>query len=41
MVDFETVKALLLLEKICVKQESCAECPLKEFCGDQIQDWPN
>lgn len=37
--SIEVVKALLLLVRVCAQQESCHGCPLKDFCGKQIQDF--
>lgn len=35
----ELVRALLLISKFCVIQDSCEECPLKEFCMKQPSSW--
>ena len=35
----ETVKALLELTRVCAAALSCAECPLKEFCGKAPENW--
>lgn len=35
----ELIKALLVLVRACASQSSCGDCPLKDFCGKQIQSF--
>ena len=37
--NYETVKALLQIVKVCAAQISCASCPLRELCEKKIVDW--
>lgn len=35
----EVLKALLVILEFCVKQNSCAACPLANFCGKMPCEW--
>lgn len=37
--DLDVVKALLLIAKMYVVQDSCANCPLHSLCGKMPLDW--
>lgn len=32
-IDLDVVKAIITISKLCVVQDSCAECPLRSLCG--------
>ena len=32
-------KALIVLSKLCVNIQDCAECPLRDYCGKVIVEW--
>lgn len=35
----ELVKALLTIVRHCTACQNCAECPMKDFCGQTPQTW--
>lgn len=35
----EVITALILMAKICAGTTDCATCPLKDFCGQTIDQW--
>lgn len=37
--SLELTKALLYIAKLCVAQESCEKCELREFCGKLPSSW--
>ena len=37
--SLELVKALLIIVKICVANDDCRKCALKEFCGKLPSEW--
>lgn len=37
--SIELVKALIALVRACADQDSCENCPLKDFCGRQVQSF--
>lgn len=39
MLDINTINALFLLVRFCACQADCMTCPLRAYCGKQIQEW--
>ena len=35
----ELLKALAAILETCLEQDSCKECPLKQFCGNMPCEW--
>lgn len=37
--SLELVKALLTILKVCIDNDDCRKCPLKEFCKKIPSEW--
>lgn len=37
--SIELVKALLMIVKVCMSNNDCKKCALKEFCGKVPSSW--
>ena len=39
VISGDLFNAVLFLVRFCAIQNDCANCPLKDICNKQIQDW--